>query len=313
MKENAGSATITVELTGVTSAPVTVTWATSDVTATAGSDYGTPATLANPTPPPPSGTLTFPPGGTPLSVRTKTFPVRILQDQMLEATETVGLTLSSPIGASLVTGRETATLSIVDDDIGGTIQFSAATYSVGEGTANATIVLTRTGGTGGGATIDYSTSNGTAVAGTDYTTASGTATFTAGQDLADVPGPHPRQRDARRRAHREPDAVESGAQPAYPDHEARDPIERGAEDLRQRPLAGVQCPDLLGEGERGAGHHHGRAGRRECHTGDRGLGHQRRHGHGRQRLRDSGNPGEPDATAPSGTLTFLPGGHADHA
>ena len=165
----------------MTSAPVTVTWATSDVTATAGSDYGTPPTLANPTPPPPSGTLTFPPGGTPLSVRTKTFPVRILQDQVLEDTETVGLTLSSPIGASLVTGRDTATLSIVDDDIGGTIQFSAATYSVGEGAADATIVLTRTGGTGGGATIDYSTSNGTAVAGTDYTTANGTVTFNAGQ------------------------------------------------------------------------------------------------------------------------------------
>ena len=71
VKENAGLATITVELTGVTSAPVTVTWATSDITATAGSDYGTPATLANPTPPPPSGTLTFPPGGRRSTVRTQ--------------------------------------------------------------------------------------------------------------------------------------------------------------------------------------------------------------------------------------------------
>src|SRR4029450_12044699 len=181
VKESAGLATITVELTGVTSVPVTVTWATSDITATAGSDYGTPATLANPTPPPPSGTLTFPPGGSATAPRTKTFSVRILQDLTLEDTETVGLTLSGPIGASLVPGRDTAQLSIVDDDIGGTIQFSAATYSVGEGTANAAIVLTRTGGIGGGATIDYATSNGTAVASTDYTTAIGTVTFNAGQ------------------------------------------------------------------------------------------------------------------------------------
>src|SRR4029450_194681 len=155
VKESAGLATITVELAGVNVTPVTVGWATSDITATAGSDYGTPATLANPTPPPPSGTLTFPPGGSATAPRTKTFSVRILQDLTLEDTETVGLTLSGPIGASLVPGRDTAQLSIVDDDIGGTIQFSAATYSVGEGTAsgNASIVLTRTGGTGGGATI----------------------------------------------------------------------------------------------------------------------------------------------------------------
>ena len=53
MKESAGLATITVELAGVNATPVTVAWATSDGTATAGSDYGTPATLANPTPPPP--------------------------------------------------------------------------------------------------------------------------------------------------------------------------------------------------------------------------------------------------------------------
>ena len=241
VKENAGVATITVELTGVTSVPVTVTWATSDITATAGSDYGTPATLANPTPPPPSGTLTFPPGGSATAPRTKTFSVRILQDLTLEDTETVGLTLSGPIGASLVPGRDTAQLSIVDDDIGGTIQFSAATYSVGEGPRNATIVLTRTGGTGGGATIDYSTSNGTAVAGTDYTTDERHGDLQRRTDLADLPGPHPRQRDARRCAHREPGAVESGAEPGPSHHEARDPIERGAEDLRQRPLAGIQC------------------------------------------------------------------------
>ena len=84
VKESAGLATITVELVGVNATPVTVAWATSDGTATAGSDYGTPATLANPTPPPPSGTLTFLPGGTPTTVRTKTFTVRILQDRTIE-------------------------------------------------------------------------------------------------------------------------------------------------------------------------------------------------------------------------------------
>ena len=90
VKESAGSAIITVELAGVNATPVTVAWATSDGTATAGADYG--VLGAGPhrrRRPPPSGTLTFPPGGTPTTVRTKTFAVRILQDRLIEATETV--------------------------------------------------------------------------------------------------------------------------------------------------------------------------------------------------------------------------------
>ena len=177
VKESVATATITVELAGVNAAPVTVTWATSDGTALAGSDYGTAGNLT-----PPTGTLTFPAGGTPTTVRTKTFPVRIIQDRVLEATETVNLTLSAPSpGAQLIAGRNTAVLSIVDDDIGGVMQFSAATYTVGEAAGTASIVITRTGSTAGGATVDFATSDGTAVAGTDYTTTAGTAVFGVGQ------------------------------------------------------------------------------------------------------------------------------------
>ncbi|MET0484579.1 MAG: Calx-beta domain-containing protein, partial [Candidatus Rokuibacteriota bacterium] len=182
VKESAGLATITVELVGVNVTPVTVAWATSDGTATAGSDSGTPATLANPTPPPPSGTLTFLPGGTPTTVRTRTFTVRVLQDRTIEPTETVNLTLSAPTGGGLlVTGRDTAVLSITEDDLGGVMQFSAATYTVGEAAGNAAIVISRTGSTAGGATVDYATSDGTGAAGTDYTTTTGTAVFGIGQ------------------------------------------------------------------------------------------------------------------------------------
>ena len=286
VKESAGLATITVELAGVNVTPVTVAWAASDGTATAGSDYGTPATLANPTPPPPSGTLTFLPGGTPTTVRTKTFTVRVLQDRTLEPTETVNLTLSAPTGgAGLVAGRDTAVLSITEDDLGGVMQFSAATYTVGEAAVTAaTIVISRTGSTAGGATVDYATSDGTGTAGTDYTATTGTATFAVGQTSLTFPVPIARQRDARRCADREPDAVESGARH---DHEARDPIERGVEDHRQQSVAGLQRPQLHGAGERGPGHDHGRADRGECHAGDRELGVQQRHGDGRLRLRHS--------------------------
>ncbi len=59
------------------------------------------------------------------------------------------------------------TFNITIND-GGTLQFSATTYSVGEGSGPAVITINRTGGTAGTATVLISTSNGTAT-GADYT------------------------------------------------------------------------------------------------------------------------------------------------
>ena len=46
----------------------------------------------------------------------------------------------------------------------GTLQFSAATYSVAENGGNATITVTRTGGSAGAVGVTFATSNGTAMA-----------------------------------------------------------------------------------------------------------------------------------------------------
>jgi hypothetical protein len=173
--EGAGSAIVTVELTGVNVVPVTVGYATSNGTATAGLDY----TLT-------SGTLVFPPGGTPTTVRTRTFSVPILQDTLAEGTETVNLTLSNPtpIGvAQLVPARSTALLSIIDDDQAGTVEFDAPTFTVLENAGTATIRVKRTGGTASGVTVDYATADGSATAGLDYTPTSGRLTFGAGEIL----------------------------------------------------------------------------------------------------------------------------------
>ena len=102
VRENLTLATITVELTGVNATPVIVNWASSNGTATAGSDYGIRNVLT-----PPSGALTFAVGGTPTTVRTRTFTIPILSDTGVEGPQTVNLTLSGPTGgAGLVTGRE---------------------------------------------------------------------------------------------------------------------------------------------------------------------------------------------------------------
>ncbi len=83
--EAAGSALVPVVLSVPSAFTVTVAYATSNGTATAGSDYTTT-----------SGTLTFAPGQTSLNIS-----IPITNDATAEANETVNLTLSSPTNASI--------------------------------------------------------------------------------------------------------------------------------------------------------------------------------------------------------------------
>jgi hypothetical protein len=105
VSEGGGSRVITVQLSAASTGTVTVHYATSPGTATAGSDYTTV-----------SGTLTFVPTDT-----SETFSVPILEDTDVESSETVNLALSSPTGATLGMPN-TAVLTIVDNDapVGGT-------------------------------------------------------------------------------------------------------------------------------------------------------------------------------------------------
>jgi hypothetical protein len=179
VNENGGGATITVGLTGVNTTTVTVPWTAASGTALAGSDFGTRGSAVLPT-----GTLTFSAGGSPTTVRTRTFRVPVLQDTIVEPTETVNLTLGAPVGAQIAPGRGAAVLSILEDDRGGAVQISAALFNVSEcasNPCNARVTLTRTGGAASGATVDFATANGTAVAGTDYVATTRTVTFAAGQ------------------------------------------------------------------------------------------------------------------------------------
>ncbi len=87
-----------VTLTRAPRSAVTVGYATSDGTATAGSDY----TASR-------GTLTYAPGET-----TKTVPVPVLDDAIDEGEETMRLTLSSPSGVKLGDAVATGTISNSD-------------------------------------------------------------------------------------------------------------------------------------------------------------------------------------------------------
>jgi hypothetical protein len=164
VNENGGPASITVNLSPASALTVTVNYATSDGTATAGNDY-TPA----------SGVVTFAPG-----VTSQTFTVPILDDLLDEPDETVALALSTPTNATLG-APSAATLTILDDDLAPTVQFSAGNFTVGEAAGTAPITVTLSTASALTVTVDYATSNGIppniAIAGSDYIPISGTLTF----------------------------------------------------------------------------------------------------------------------------------------
>ena len=165
------NASIILTRTGGLGGPVSVDFATVDGlgTAIAGADYVST-----------SRTVTFP-----ASAITQTVLVPIMNDTLDEPAETVMMRLSNPAGGAVLGARDTATLTITDNDVAGVIQFSAALYTVNESATSAAIVISRTGGTASGVTIDFTPSDGPgltgALAGVDYTAATTSVAFGTGE------------------------------------------------------------------------------------------------------------------------------------
>ena len=143
---------------------VTVAYSTADGTATAGADYA--AT---------SGTLTFEPGE-----KTKAIRVPVLSDDMVEADETFTITLSNPTDATIPTGEESATGTIMD--VGATKAAEllvADSQAVDEG-GELAFAVRLSGEHTAAVEVDFETVAGTATAGSDYTEDKGTLTFPVG-------------------------------------------------------------------------------------------------------------------------------------
>jgi len=162
--EGAPAAPVTVRRIGNPAIPVSVNIATSDGTAVAGTDYGTAGSAV-----PPSGTLTFLAGDT-----TKTFLVPIIDNNLLDGTRTLNVTISGAVNAGIDCGGVTVALctvplSILDDDRAGSVAFDASFYSVKEDAGTVNVIIIRTGGKGSGVTVRYAAVDDTAANGTDYT------------------------------------------------------------------------------------------------------------------------------------------------
>lgn len=149
--------------------PVTVTFATSDGTATSGSDY-----LGY------SGSITVPAGETDAEI-----PVPVLGDTVIEDNEGFLVSLTGAVGA--VVAASDAVGTILDDDLP---QLSVNDVSVVEGNpgspSQAVFTVSMNIPSGETVTVSYVTEPNTATAGDDFTSAGGTVTFAPGTTSATV-------------------------------------------------------------------------------------------------------------------------------
>jgi chitinase len=161
---NAGTkaAAFTVTLSAASVQPVTVSFATANGTATAGSDY-----VAA------SGTVTFAPGTT-----SQTIVVTVNGDTAAEADEAFVVNLSAP--ANAVIADDQATGTITNDDLPMLSVGNATVVEGNAGTKSAIFTVTLAPPAGQAVTVAYTTANGTATAGSDYSATTGTLTFAAG-------------------------------------------------------------------------------------------------------------------------------------
>jgi hypothetical protein len=113
--------------TGGSGGTVVVRWTATGGTATGGALPTTPSADYAPT----TGLLTFG-----IAVTSQRAPLTIVNDTVAEDPETVALEIteivSSSAGAAIVGAQSTTTLTIQDNDVGGTIEFMTTAVSVAE-------------------------------------------------------------------------------------------------------------------------------------------------------------------------------------
>lgn len=159
-----------VRLLAASTGPVSVDYATGAASATAGSDF-TSAT----------GTLTFSAGET-----EKFISVTVAGDTDAEASETFTVTLSNPVGATLVDASGLATITNDDGFVIDDLRIVEGTKALD---TSATLTIRLLSPLAELASIDWSTVDGTATSGVDLVASSGTAIFAAGETTATITVP----------------------------------------------------------------------------------------------------------------------------
>ncbi len=168
---NAGTATatFTISLSAPSSQAVSVNWATTAGTATAGSDF----VGAN-------GSRTIAAGAT-----TATVGITVNGDIVDEPNETFSIQLSAPTNATL--GDATGLATITDDDPVPSLSIADASLTEGDaGTKTLSFVVSLSTASGRTVTVQWATADDGAIGGSDYVAASGTLTFVPGDTSGTV-------------------------------------------------------------------------------------------------------------------------------
>ena len=157
--DEGASLVFTVTRSGSTASAASVSWATGNGTAAAGTNY-----TAS------SGTVGFAVGAS-----TATISVPTIQDNVATSDLTMTVTLSAPSLGALIGRSATGTIRNID---------TSATLSIANASANEgsplIFTITRSGNTGAAVSAHWATSDGTAIGGTNYTSSSGTVNFATG-------------------------------------------------------------------------------------------------------------------------------------
>ena len=145
-----GNAQFGVALSNPSTQVITVSFATANVTATAGADY-----VAT------SGTITFNPGET-----SKSIPVQVNGDNIDEVDETYVVNLSNPTNATISRAQG---VGIILDDDGPSLSIGSASVTEGNtGFVNAVFTVTVSAASPQDILVNYGTSNGTATSSSDF-------------------------------------------------------------------------------------------------------------------------------------------------
>lgn len=159
--QNAGSVSLTVARTGAAADAISVSYATADDTAVAGTDYT--AT---------SGTLQWAAN----DAVPKTIAVPVSTARSFSGSKAFKLALTDPSASTTIgnPGSATITISGGASSAAGSLQLADTAYTVAQSAGSLTVTVNRMGGSSGAVSVAYSTANGTATAGTDYTATTGT-------------------------------------------------------------------------------------------------------------------------------------------
>ena len=166
--EGDGSATITIQRTEGSAGAVSIHYATSDSSATAGSDY----TAV-------SGDLNWADGDT----ADKTFSIPIADDGVFDPNEVVDIFLTNPTGGAQLGPNDGPVLFIDDNDPAPSFSIDDVEHNEGNsGTTSYVFTVTKSGSTQQNSFVSFATQDGTAaLADNDYQSNSNTLVFTTNE------------------------------------------------------------------------------------------------------------------------------------